>query len=154
MSGFRFDMNLTQSDEFYREVDRRIKMWHAADARETMRMEAVYRKKAKITAAYLLCTIIACIALSILTGCTNYSEDFTKYSEDGSIAHTVHVTHRTFLIVGKAATLKTETQTEDFIRNVNATDMSVKTDSEAVKAITEGVAKGVIEGLKISQGMP
>jgi hypothetical protein len=89
-----------------------------------------------------------------LTGCTNYSEDFTKYNGDGSIAHTVHVTHRTFLIVGKAATLRTETQTEDFIRNVNASGVSIKTDAEAAKALTEGIAKGVIEGLKASQGLP
>jgi hypothetical protein len=89
-----------------------------------------------------------------LVGCTNYREDFTKYNDDGTVAHQVHVTHRTFLIVGKAATLHTETQTEDFIRNVNASGISVKTDAEATKAITEGVAKGVIDGLKASQGIP
>lgn len=97
---------------------------------------------------------VGLLFLLLAPGCTNYREDFTKYNADGTVAHVVSVRHRTFLIVGKAATLKTETQTEDFLRNVNAQDLSVKTDSEAAKAITEGVAKGVIEGLKTSQGLP
>jgi hypothetical protein len=96
---------------------------------------------------FLLLTLAA-------TGCTRYSEDFTKYNPDGTIAHVVSVRHNTFLIVGKATNLKTETQTDDFLRNVNADGVSIKTDSDAAKALTEGIAKGVVEGLKASQGIP
>lgn len=45
--------------------------------------------------------------------------------------------------MGKAGKLSTETQTMEFIRNVNATDTETKVDNDAVGALTEGFMKGL-----------
>ena len=80
----------------------------------------------------------------LLSGCTSYHERFTYLDATGQTNHVVHVSHHTFLVWGKAAELKTETQTMEFIRTVNARDVELKTDSEAIKAI--GSAGGAIAG--------
>lgn len=98
-------------------------------------------------------TLILILSLTV-TGCTSYSERFTKFNDDGSTNHVVNVTHRTFLIVGKAAKLTTETQTEDFIRSVNAEDLSVKGDAESIKALGASIGEVVGQALKSSAGIP
>lgn len=91
--------------------------------------------------------------LSALTGCSTYRERFTYYGPNGT-NHVVDVSHKTFLMFGQAATLKTETQTMEFIRTVNATGVLTKPDAESVKAVTKGATEAVIEGLKKSAGVP
>jgi hypothetical protein len=90
----------------------------------------------------------------LLAGCTTYHERFTFFNKDGSTNHVVDVGHSTCLIYGQAARLKTETQTMEFIRTINAEGVLVKPDAESVKAITEGVTTAVIESLKKSAGVP
>lgn len=86
----------------------------------------------------------------VLSGCAYYSERFTYFDEQGRTNHVVSVTHQTFLMVGEAAKLSTETQTGEFIRTVNAEDLGTRPDAESVKAITAGI----VEGLKTSSGVP
>jgi len=66
-----------------------------------------------------------------------------KYDDEGRPDHTVQVTHATFLMVGEAASLQTETATEDFIRNVNAQGIRSSSDTEAISKITEGIISGL-----------
>lgn len=75
-----------------------------------------------------------------LTSCSFYQEQFT-YKQD--VGHTVNVTHFSFLLVGKAAKLTTETQTEEFIREVNTQDLEIKPDAEAIKGFSNGVVNGI-----------
>lgn len=86
------------------------------------------------------------LLLALMTGCTTYSERFTYWGPDGT-NHTVKVTHRTFLIWGRAAQLETETQTMEFIRTVNATGLEFKPDSETIKAAAEGLGYGIGKAL-------
>ena len=85
--------------------------------------------------------------LILLCGCTTYHERFSYYGPGGT-NHTVCISHNTFLIWGEIAKLSTETQTEEFVRKVNAEGLSVKTDAEAIKAITEGVTDAVLKSVK------
>jgi hypothetical protein len=71
--------------------------------------------------------ILAIIIL--LPGCSYYSEQFTFTKETG---HTVNVTHVSMFQMGAAGRLTTSTQTEEFIRDVNATDISVRPDGAAL----------------------
>lgn len=80
--------------------------------------------------------------LSLTTGCKIYTERFTCYTPDGTPKHAVTVKYYTFMQFGQAATLKTETQTEEFIRTVNGTGILTKPDAESIKAVTEGVIEG------------
>ena len=99
--------------------------------------------------------ILPCLGLCLLlTGCTTYTERFSKFNADGTLAHTVTVKHRSFFASAEASKLRTETQTEDFIRNVNADSIATKPDSAAIKAAAEGMAKGVVDGLKAANGLP
>ena len=96
-------------------------------------------------------TLILIIAIILLSGCSHYAERFTYIDPaSGNTNHVVSVTHTTFLMGGEAAKLKTETQTMEFIRTVNAEGISQRPDSESIKAITAGV----VEGLKIGAGVP
>lgn len=99
-------------------------------------------------------TLAAMFALALLSACSCYTERFTYFAPDGRTNHVVDVRHRTFLMYGQAARLKTETQTSEFIRTVNAEGVTLRPDSESVKAITEGVTTAVIETLKHSGGIP
>ena len=89
--------------------------------------------------------------LILFTGCSHYSERFTYIDPaSGNTNHVVSVTHTTFLVGSEAAKLKTETQTMEFIRTVNAEGLSQRPDAESIKAITQGI----VEGLKIGVGIP
>gem|GEM_PF-5038662 len=79
----------------------------------------------------------------LFSSCSFYQEQFTKYDENGIPDHTVKVTHTTLFMVGEAAKLKTYTNTEDFIREVNAEGLKSETDKESIAAITEGIMRGV-----------
>jgi len=46
---------------------------------------------------------------------------------------------------GEAAKLKTETQTMEFIRTVNADDLVSKPDAESIKAIADGIVSAIIQ---------
>jgi hypothetical protein len=81
------------------------------------------------------------LAALLMNSCSFYQEDFTKYDEHGIPDHTVKVTHMTFFMTGEAAKLKTYTNTEDFIREVNAEGLKSETDKESIAAITEGVTR-------------
>lgn len=81
-------------------------------------------------------------------GCQSYRERFTYFAPDGSTNHVVDVSYHSCLLLGKAARLRTETQTGEFIRNVNADGIEFKPDAESVKAITEGVSEAVLKSLK------
>lgn len=99
-------------------------------------------------------SILLALTSAAFVGCTSYSERFSKFNADGSMAHTVTVRHVSFLAGTEAAKLRTETQTEDFIRNVNADSIKSKPDADAIKAAAEGLAKGVVDGLKAANGLP
>lgn len=85
---------------------------------------------------YLITFLISVCLIS----CSTYYERFTYTSEQGA-SHTVDVSHNTFLMYGKAATLNTDTQTEEFIRTVNAADIQRKPDG--VDQIVAGVVRGL-----------
>jgi hypothetical protein len=101
--------------------------------------------------------VILLLALLLASGCTTYNERFTKMNDDGSTNHVVHVNHMTFLVVGKAAKLRTETQTGEFIRSVNAEDVSVKGDAESIKALGTAIGQAAgetINAAKAINGIP
>ena len=82
----------------------------------------------------------------LLCGCTTYSERFTYVDpKTGSTNHTVHISYRSCLMWGEAAKLKTETQTMEFIRTVNADDLVSKPDAESIKAIADGIVSAIIQ---------
>lgn len=88
------------------------------------------------------------IASWLLTGCQTYNERFTYYDPAGATNHTVHVSYRTFLTFGEASKLSTSTQTEEFIRTVNAEGITVKGDSEAISALGSAIGETVGSILK------
>lgn len=81
----------------------------------------------------------------LFSSCSLYREQFTKYDNHGIPNHTVQVTYGTFLMLGEAGQLRTSTQTEDFIREVNAQDAKSATDKESISAITEGVVRALVK---------
>ena len=81
------------------------------------------------------------IASWLLTGCQTYNERFTYYDPAGTTNHTVHVSYRTILTFGEASKLSTSTQTEEFIRTVNAEGVTVKGDSEALRALGSAIGE-------------
>lgn len=88
------------------------------------------------------------VAAGLGTGCQSYRERFTYLSPaTGATNHVVDVSFRSCLIWGKAAKLRTETQTMEFIRSVNAEGLESRPDPEAVKAIAQGVADAVLKSV-------
>ena len=93
----------------------------------------------------ILILLVACV------GCTTYRERFTYIDpSSGATNHVVDVSWRTFLVSGKAGQLRTETQTMEFIRSVNAVDAELKPDAESIKAIADGIVTAVLKAA--SQG--
>lgn len=86
--------------------------------------------------------------LALVTGCQSYREQFVYFDPHGRTNHVVNVQFRSCLMMGKAARLQTATQTQEFIRSVNADGLEFKPDAASVKAITEGVTKAVLESIK------
>ena len=87
----------------------------------------------------------------LLCGCTTYHERFTYIDPATQTTnHVVSVSHRTFLVWWQAAKLKTETQTMEFIRTVNADDIVSKPDAESIKAIADGIVQAILNAA--SQG--
>jgi hypothetical protein len=88
----------------------------------------------------------------VVVGCTSYSERFT-YSARHPVytneiqQHTVDISHQTFLMWGRASVLSTETQTGEFIRTVNAEELSFGVETNAIKSLSEGIAEGVVSGI-------
>ena len=88
---------------------------------------------------------------ALLCGCTTYHERFTYIDPATQTTnHVVSVSHRTFLVWWQAAKLKTETQTMEFIRTVNADDIVSKPDAESIKAIADGIVQAILNAA--SQG--
>jgi hypothetical protein len=84
------------------------------------------------------------LLLCVLTvGCQSYREQFVYFSPDGHTNHVVNVRFGSCLMFGSAAKLSTQTQTQEFIRNVNADGVVTKPDADSIKAITEGVVNGL-----------
>ena len=82
----------------------------------------------------------------LLCGCQTYNERFTYVDpKTGSTNHTVHISYRSCLMWGEAAKLKTETQTMEFIRTVNADGLVSKPDEESIKAIADGIVSAIIQ---------
>lgn len=88
--------------------------------------------------------------LVLLTGCSMTGQHFTKFNPDGTINHELHLRHYTLFMDSKAATLRSETQTEDFIHTLNAEGIGLMVNTNALKAITEAVVSTVLK----SQGIP
>ena len=88
---------------------------------------------------------------ALLCGCTTYSERFTYIDPATQTTnHVVSVSHRTFLVWWQAAKLKTETQTMEFIRTVNADGVVSRPDAESIKAIADGIMQAILNAA--SQG--
>jgi len=86
--------------------------------------------------------ILIALAALTLTGCQYYSEKFEFEGADGR-SHQVDVTYVAFLSTMKASDLKSETQTEEFIREVNTNNLEIKTDGEALDGVTEGFVRAI-----------
>lgn len=89
---------------------------------------------------WLRSPLLGLLCLLLFSGCSSYYERFSFTGEEGQ-THTVDVQHHTLFMFGKAANLNTDTQTEEFIRTVNATGVSQKPDG--VDQIVSGVIKGL-----------
>ena len=95
--------------------------------------------------------LVAILLGVLLCGCTTYNERFTYIDPATQTTnHVVSVSHRTFLVWWQAAKLKTETQTMEFIRTVNADDLVSKPDAESIKAIADGIVQSILNAA--SQG--
>ncbi len=89
--------------------------------------------------------LVAILLGVLLCGCQTYNERFTYVDpKTGATNHTVHISYRSCLMWGEAAKLKTETQTMEFIRTVNADDLVSKPDSESIKAIADGIVQAIL----------
>jgi hypothetical protein len=104
--------------------------------------DMIERYAYRITAGAILLFGLALVVL--LTGCQSYNERFTYVQPDGTTNHVVHISYRSCLMWGEAAKLKTETQTMEFIRTVNADDLVSKPDSESIKAIADGIVQAIL----------
>lgn len=82
--------------------------------------------------------LILCAALM---GCSFYRERFTYYPTPEKPGHVVDVTHVSIFQVGKAARLTTSTQTEEFIRDVNAEGLESRTDGAALGEVLKRLAR-------------
>lgn len=92
---------------------------------------------------------ILLLVVLLLVGCVRYNERFTYIDpETGATNHTVHVSHSTFLVWGRAAELATETQTQEFIRTVNAKQIEIRTDAQAIEAIGGAAGRIIGEAVK------
>ena len=95
--------------------------------------------------------LVAILLGVLLCGCTTYNERFTYVDPNtGSTNHTVHISYRSCLMWGEAAQLKTETQTMEFIRTVNADGLVSKPDADSIKAIADGIVQAILNAA--SQG--
>ena len=91
----------------------------------------------------------------LLSGCLRYRERFTYLNPDSGVTnHVVDVSYSSVLVWGKAARLKTETQTGEFIRTVNADEIEVKGDAESIKALGAAIGQAAGEIIKTSAGIP
>lgn len=108
--------------------------------------DMIERYAYRITAGAILLLGLALVVL--LTGCQSYNERFTYVQPDGTTNHVVHISYRSCLMWGEAAKLRTETQTMEFIRTVNADGLMSRPDPEAVKAIAEGATAAAIKALE------
>jgi hypothetical protein len=98
---------------------------------------------------------IPLLAAMILTGCQSYNERFTYMDpKTGATNHVVHVSYRSLFMVGESAKLRTETQTMEFIRTVNADGLKSRVDAEGIAAA--GTAAGNVIGAagKAAAGIP
>jgi regulator of protease activity HflC (stomatin/prohibitin superfamily) len=111
--------------------------------------------KAKDHLKMLVLVILFAIIIVLLSGCVSYNERFTYLNPaTGQTNHTVHVSYRHFLTWGEAAKLQTSTQTEEFIRTVNAEGVTVKGDAEAIKALGAAIGEATATAIKSSTGIP
>lgn len=96
-----------------------------------------------------ICHLLSAIlVLAALTGCQNYREQFVYFDSQGHTNHVVNVRYQSCLLLGKAARLQTATQTQEFIRSVNADGLEFKPDAESVKAIARGVTEALLQTAK------
>ena len=72
--------------------------------------------------------LAAMVIISVLGSCSYYSEQFAFIRDEG---HTVIVTHVSVLQSREASKLTTSTQTEEFIRDVNASNLREESDGKA-----------------------
>lgn len=105
-------------------------------------MRQAIKYACKLAAICLLFVLIGAL-LAMFTGCQTYREQFVYFSPAGQTNHIVNVGFSSCLMFGSAARLRTETQTGEFIRNVNADGIVTKPDADSIKAITEGVVNGL-----------
>lgn len=92
--------------------------------------------------------IVALLLVASAVGCQSYRERFTYVDpKSGGTNHVVDVSFHSFLIWGKAAKLRTETQTMEFIRTVNAEGLETRPDAAAIKAVAEGVAAAALKSV-------
>jgi hypothetical protein len=82
------------------------------------------------------------LALTLaLGGCSLYRERFTHYPKRDEPGHVVEVLHVSVFQFGSAARLTTSTQTEEFIRDVNAEGIVQKTDGAALGELLKRVSR-------------
>ena len=93
--------------------------------------------------------LVGAIGLLVaMAGCQSYRERFTYHDpKSGATNHVVDVSFRSFLVWGKAAKLRTETQTMEFIRSVNAEGLESRPDADAIRAVAEGVASAALKSV-------
>ncbi len=109
-------------------------------------MRAAFSARAGFSLSAILLALV--LVLGSATGCQSYSERFTYLQpETGLTNHVVHVSYRSFLMWGEAARLRTETQTQEFIRTVNADGLKVGAEKEVINAISEGVTSAVLKAI-------
>lgn len=87
--------------------------------------------------------LFAALLVLALNSCQVYRERFTFYGDDGVPDHEVDVFFASFGLVGEAGKLSTETQTEEFIRTVNADNLRSRPDAETVGAVSNGVVRAL-----------
>jgi hypothetical protein len=102
-------------------------------------MTFLFRLFRLITFLFALSVAIAfCLALS---GCSFYRERFTHYPTKTDPGHVVDVVHVSIFQFGSAAKLTTSTQTEEFIRDVNAEGIVQKTDGAALGEVLKRISR-------------
>lgn len=88
----------------------------------------------------------AFICLFVLTtGCSVTRQQFTAYDTFGERKHQLDLYHITFLMDSRAATLKNETQTEEYINTLNSEGLFLGVNTNALKAVVEGAVAGALK---------
>lgn len=97
--------------------------------------------------------LLAAAALC-LAGCASVSHTRPVFSPDGKLVGIETERGAAFLMKGEIEKLNTRTKDGGYSHSLSMSGLAGQGDAETLRAGAEGIAKGFMEGLKASGGIP